>query len=565
MLETWCEHGCEPTRAHHDAVATDRPLYLHHLVFGVFLHATMSRTLAGRLLWFGASAIATASTPPPVAWTIAGSDAGGGAGIQADLKTFHCLGVHGCSAITALTAQNSREVRAVEYPSLEFLRTTLEALRDDLLPSAIKLGMLGSRDIIGEVSAFLTQLAAGDAAIVCDPVMVTTSGARLLDEDAVALLQSDLFPQCDLVTPNLPELEALLGGREIRTAEAVQAAAAELIAHGGCRAVLIKGGHSMEQSMDGKEAAVAQDYWTDGTHSAWLSTPRLDTTHTHGTGCTLSSAIAALLARGFPILDAIVLAKAYVTQGIAEAVQIGGGPGPVAHTRFPAAAGVMPWLTQTAAEGASPPLFARCAPMEMCCVLPVVDTVDLVRDVVANGASHVQLRLKGAKDDEVADQVASAQAACVAHGAKLWVNDHWRAALEAGAYGVHVGQEDLAAMSTDDIRTLASAGLRLGISTHSYAELATALGVRPSYISLGPVFATTSKDVSKWGQQGVARVAHWRQLLPEDTPLVAIGGISLDRAPEVLEAGADGIAVIGAITKAEDRAATLQAWRALWS
>ena len=156
-------------------------------------------------------------------------------------------------------------------------------------------------------------------------------------------------------------------------------------------------------------------------------------------------------------------------------------------------------------------------------------------------------------------------AACTAHGARLWVNDHWEVAMAAGAYGVHVGQEDLEAMGLPAVRKLAESGLRLGISTHSYPELAPALGVRPSYISLGPVYATQSKDVSRWEPQGLERVRHWRQLLPDDTPLVAIGGISLERAPGVLASGAQGIAVIGAITKATDRSAALAAWSTLWA
>lgn len=137
--------------------------------------------------------------------------------------------------------------------------------------------------------------------------------------------------------------------------------------------------------------------------------------------------------------------------------------------------------------------------------------------------------------------------------------------MAVGAYGVHVGQEDLAAMGAGAVRELAQSGARLGVSTHSYAELATALGVRPSYISLGPIFATTSKDVSKWGEQGLERLRHWRCLVPRDTPLVAIGGISLERAPAVLRAGADGIAVISAITHAPDRASAVSEWSAFWA
>lgn len=254
----------------------------------------------------------------PTCWTIAGSDSGGGAGLQADLLTFHDLGVHGCTVPTALTAQSSVEVRRVEYPSTDMLRTTLQTLRDDMPADAIKIGMCGSSAVIAEVAAFLEAIGGDDMHVVLDPVMVSSSGAHLLDEDAVATLTRELFPRCRLVTPNLQEAEALVG-RPLRQPADVERAATELLAM-GCGAVLIKGGHTFDEpSAEG--IAVAQDLFADGTIKCWLSARRLPTSNTHGTGCTLSSAIVALLARGLPLLDAITLAKAYVTQGIAAATQ----------------------------------------------------------------------------------------------------------------------------------------------------------------------------------------------------------------------------------------------------
>lgn len=150
---------------------------------------------------------------PPVVWTIAGSDSGGGAGIQADLHAFKALGAHGCSVITAMTAQNSHEVRRVEYASTEMLHDSICALAEDLPAAAVKLGMLGSKRVIVEVAAFLQQF---NGAVVCDPVMVSTSGARLLDEDAVNALRSLVFPRCSLLTPNLSEAEALVGRKVFR-------------------------------------------------------------------------------------------------------------------------------------------------------------------------------------------------------------------------------------------------------------------------------------------------------------------------------------------------------------
>ena len=500
-----------------------------------------------------------ASRARPVAWSIAGSDSGGGAGLQADLLTFNALGVHGCTAPTALTAQSSVEVRRVEYPSGDMLRATLSTLHDDLPADAIKIGMCGSTDTIVDVAAFLSAQCKG-VDVVCDPVMVSSSGTRLLDEEAVTALTKCLFPCCRLVTPNLPEAEAL-SGRQLRTPAEVEGAAAELLAL-GCAAVLIKGGHASEAP--GGEG-VSQDYFTDGETCCWLSSPRLPTSNTHGSGCTLSSAITALLARGLPLLDAVTLAKAYVSQGIAAAEQVGAGPGPVAHTGWPSSSDAMPHISASAEAGAAATSFAPCDEGEMRCVLPIADSAKLIAEIVSHGVRHVQLRMKDKTTEEISAEVAEAQAACAAQGARLWVNDHWRSAVAAGAYGVHVGQEDLEAMGADALDELCRSGLRLGVSTHSYAELAIALGVRPSYISLGPIYETTSKDVSRWDPQGLERIAHWRSLLPPGMPLVAIGGISLERAPGVLEAGADGIAVIGAITKASDRAHAIAQWHAVWS
>ena len=345
------------------------------------------------------------------------------------------------------------------------------------------------------MATFLASLPADGPLVVCDPVMVTTSGSRLLDEDATSALTAELFPHCRLITPNLVEAEALVG-RRLRTPTDVERAAAELLAAGRCTAVLIKGGHTAAAAEDGgpmAAAGVVQDYFLEGSAMAeglcaggwWLSGERIASDETHGTGCTLSSAIAALLARRLPLLDALVLAKAYVAQGIRAAVRLGGGPGPVAHTRWPYQPESMPWLSREALDGAVRPEFARCTGDAARGLLPVVDSASLVARVVACGVKDVQLRLKGRAHDEIAAEVHAAQAACEAHGARLWVNDHWRVAVAHGAYGVHVGQEDLAAMAIEDVHALASSGTRLGISTHSYAELAIALAVRPSYISLG--------------------------------------------------------------------------------
>jgi hydroxymethylpyrimidine/phosphomethylpyrimidine kinase len=255
--------------------------------------------------------------------TIAGSDSGGGAGIQADLKTFSALGVYGASVITALTAQNTRAVTAIHDVPPTFVTAQLDAVFDDIEFAAVKIGMLSSPAIIEVVTDGLRRHEARN--IVVDPVMVAKSGDRLLRADAVAALRERLLPLATLITPNLPEAAVLLDLDEAPD-EAGMIEAAARLRQLGPRAVLLKGGH-----LD--RTAESIDVLNDGAEPVTLAAPRIATTNTHGTGCTLSSAIAALLARGLPLRAAVTEAKAYVTAAIsaADRLTVGHGRGPVHH------------------------------------------------------------------------------------------------------------------------------------------------------------------------------------------------------------------------------------------
>ena len=258
----------------------------------------------------------------PIALTIAGSDSSGGAGIQADLKTFSALGVYGASVLTALTAQNTRGVQGVEPVRPEFVVAQIASVMDDLDVRAIKTGMLANSAIVSAVAAALARVPA--IPVVVDPVMVATSGDRLLTPDAIAAYKNELFPRAMLVTPNLPEAAALLGaGIAMSEDEAVGQARA--IAAFGSRAVLVKGGHG--------QGATAVDILVSGDAVVRLAAPRIETPHTHGTGCTLSAAIAALLARGEALETAVRRAKDYVSAAIAAGRElgVGHGSGPVDH------------------------------------------------------------------------------------------------------------------------------------------------------------------------------------------------------------------------------------------
>ncbi|WP_326494117.1 bifunctional hydroxymethylpyrimidine kinase/phosphomethylpyrimidine kinase [Ensifer sp. SL37] len=256
-----------------------------------------------------------------IAVTIAGSDSGGGAGVQADLKTFSALGVYGASVITAVTAQNTRGVSAVEDISPTVVTAQIDAVFSDLAVGAVKIGMVSRRETIGVIAAGLKRY---DRLAVIDPVMVATSGGHLMRPDAIATLKEELLPLALVLTPNLPEA-ALLTGRAIAETEAEIARQAETLLKLGARSVLMKGGHAK-----GKDAI---DVLFSGADVLHLSRPRIETRNDHGTGCTLSAAIAAGLAKGRPIEDAVVAAKAYLHDALvaADRLTIGQGRGPVHH------------------------------------------------------------------------------------------------------------------------------------------------------------------------------------------------------------------------------------------
>ena len=250
--------------------------------------------------------------------TIAGSDSGGGAGIQADLKTFSALGVYGASTLTAITAQNTVAVTAVHELPTDVIAAQIDAVITDIGVDAVKTGMLSSVAIVEVVAQELKRH--GIINLVVDPVMVAKSGDALLRREAVDSLRTRLLPLAAVVTPNIPEAETLTG-REIVSDEDMRRAAEEIVAM-GARAVVVKGGHR-----DGP----ATDLYYDGSRFQEFSAPRFDTVNTHGTGCTFASAVAAGLAQGKDVIDAVAQAKEYVTGAIRNSYPLGQGHGPVHH------------------------------------------------------------------------------------------------------------------------------------------------------------------------------------------------------------------------------------------
>ncbi len=252
------------------------------------------------------------------ALTIAGSDCSGGAGIQADLKTMTMNGVYAMSAITALTAQNTTGVRAIQESTPAFLKEQIDAVFEDIYPDAVKIGMVSSSELIHVIAERLKFYKAKN--IVVDPVMVATSGSSLMKSDAVNSLIEELFPIASLITPNIPEAQ-VISGLTIESKEDMTKAAKKIWDEHHC-AVLLKGGHSVNDAND--------LLYADG-EAVWFEGKRIDNPNTHGTGCTLSSAVAANLAKGFTLNESVKRAKAYISDALSDMLDLGEGSGPMNH------------------------------------------------------------------------------------------------------------------------------------------------------------------------------------------------------------------------------------------
>jgi hydroxymethylpyrimidine kinase / phosphomethylpyrimidine kinase / thiamine-phosphate diphosphorylase len=484
-----------------------------------------------------------------IVWTIAGSDSGGGAGIQADLKTFNGLGVYGASVITAITAQNTLGVTKIESVSGEAIKAQIEALHADLPAKVVKTGMLYSTACLQVVGDFFRS---NDVYVVCDPVMVATSGDALIEPAFIETLKTKVLPYVNLLTPNLEEAHKLLGWPQDKLSgdvdQYVSTLASELLRLGP-KSVLVKGA--------GGDDRFNQDYWSDGQKRIWLTALTQKTRHTHGTGCTLASAIAASIALGYAEEDALVISKAYVNQGLRSAPGLGGGQGPMAHLAWPENPEDLPWISKTSHEGRNRPQFKDCG-QEPLGFYPIVDSIEWIERLLPLGVKTIQLRIKNLTTERLEDEISKATRLCEQQNCRLFINDYWQLAIKHGAYGVHLGYEDL---QNADINAISQAGIRLGLSTHRYSEVATALYLRPSYIAIGPIFSTTTKVVNTL-PQGVAALKRWRRSLKY--PLVAIGGIALENAKEIKEAGANGIAVVSDIVKATNLNRRVESWLELF-
>ncbi|OIQ83626.1 thiamine-phosphate synthase [mine drainage metagenome] len=485
-------------------------------------------------------------TSAPLLLTLAGHDPTGGAGLTTDLAAWQAMGCKGASMCTALTVQNAQGVRQVVPTAVPVLRAALAAFTAEAQPVAVKVGMLGDADVAAEVASFCAAFT--DGPVVWDPVLAASAGGvPLLQAGAGAL--AAMARAATVITPNRVEAAQLLGLPAWSDGGAMPqdwlaAMRAQWLGQGRIQAVVLKGGHA--------QGAHSVDWLVTRDGAQAFAVPRL--AHgAHGTGCLYGAVLAAMLAQGWSVADAVVEAQWRTHAGIAQAWRAEPEARPLVNPAATLNSGSFP---QRLAPGSLPqaeaPAFAPLtAPPGFYPILPDADWALRVLDW---GARTLQLRIKDLQGAALRADIARVAEAARQAGAQLFVNDHWREALDAGAYGVHLGQEDLLLA---DLAALRAAGMRLGVSTHTPGEMARAHALGPSYIALGPVYPTTLK-VMPYRPLGLPRLADWAARCSPRYPTVAIGGISLERAPGVMAAGADGYAVVSAVTQAADPQAAVR-------
>lgn len=488
----------------------------------------------------------------PVVWSIAGSDSGGGAGVQADLRAFDTFDVHGCTAVAAITAQNSVAVERVQPVATELLDAQLAALASDLPPRAVKTGLLGSVENLRCVAGWIDRLRRDRAvALVVDPVWRASTGAELGSSALREALLRELLPRATAITPNRAEAAWLLGWDAAALAEpAMVVRAAQALRALGPRAVLITGGDA--------GGGHSLDWITTPEAHGWLALPRVDTPHHHGSGCVYAASMAAALALGFCTADSAVIAKMATTHALRHATPAGRGAGIVRPRRgFGLQPELLPALRDAPPAPPRDPASGYAALTDRRLGLyAVVDSAAWVERVLAAGVRTVQLRIKAGPREHLSQEILRSVTAARRVQAQLFINDHWQLALEHGAYGVHLGQDDLAGADMDALRR---AGLRVGLSTHSYWEVCRAHAWAPSYIACGPIHATVTKDMP-WRPQGAGNLAYWCRVLR--VPVVAIAGMDAARSEEAVRCGAAGVAVLRGIVQASDPARTIQSLQA---
>jgi len=494
-------------------------------------------------------------------WTIGGSDSSAGAGIQADIQVINGLWAEqdkpaqACSILTTITAQNSHSVSDLLALPIDILEQQWDQLLSDMPPAVIKVSLLANPEQVAWLATKLSDWPADLAKplVIYDPVAVASSGDALTAEPVLAAVKQHWLAHVDLLTPNTAEVLALTGIALLSSADMPRAL--DCLQALGVGSVLFKGGHTGTLIDIEQSDQRVLDVWMNGDATRICSSPKLNSKQGHGTGCSLASALAALLAQGYALEDSLAIAHAYIQQGLKHALSHGRGPGPVRHLGWPQRWQDMPATYNSFAELAQPELqFARC-PQQLG-LYPVVDSIAWLQRLLKAGVRTLQLRIKDLPVATAEPLVQQAVALGRQFHARLFINDYWQLALKHDAYGVHLGQEDL---ELADLQQIASSGVRLGVSTHGYFEMLRAANLNPSYLALGHIYPTTTKQMPST-PQGLVKLTQQAQLLRDRVPTVAIGGIDWQRAQLVQQSGVGSIAVVRAITQATEVTQTLNGW-----
>jgi hydroxymethylpyrimidine kinase/phosphomethylpyrimidine kinase/thiamine-phosphate diphosphorylase len=513
----------------------------------------------------------------PIIWTISGSDCSGGAGIAADIKTGHGLGVEVCTLITANTVQNSNELVSINPVSIDILQQQVAVLINDKPPAVIKIGLLAELAQVLWLSTTLQALKLKwpQLIVVYDPVGQASVGGKFNTLSVAEL--TPLLKRVDVLTPNINEA-VFLTNASLHTQTdplSIETLAKSLYQKFAINSIIIKGGHSNNSDHCDDYCyhqlnQIKQDNQqkTQLSITYQLSSPRLNTQYSHGGGCSFASAIGSFLAKSYLVRDAFTLAKAFINQGLAATVPLSSEQkhndyGAFQPLGWPKKFDIFPTVVddynqQNLGLSTFESLNLDDGKLGL---YPVINSVYWLKRLLPLGLNIIQLRVKNLADDQLEKVIIEAINLAKNYGTRLFINDYWQLAIKHGAYGVHIGQEDL---HQADLGAIQQAGLRLGISTHGCYEFLLAQQLQPSYLAIGAIFPTKTKDMT--GQvQGVENLRQLLMLRLEEKmpsiPVVAIGGINVKRAPAVLATSVDSIAVVTAITEAEnpeDAVTTLQ-------
>ena len=484
---------------------------------------------------------------------VGGTDPTSGAGIHLDNQVLQKLGLHGFFVVSAITAQNSHGVALCSAVTGARFDQQLDCIESEFIPRVIKAGLICDS---GQAQSVCSLKDRFDCPLIWDPVMMSSSGGAMAAVETVRKVIKQAGNRITLLTPNISEAQ-ILADMEIGCCDDMAAASLRIL-ESGVSNLLIKGGH-LDGIAFGGAANECYDYFSNGNESFWLASPRTKQgVSVRGTGCALATAIAGAVALGHDLKDAVVLSRSVVGRNIQHHYQLGTmqfqacQPWPADYRQLPKLRYGNPQKTELT--------FARCD-TDRLGIYPVVDSANWVRRLVESGVRTIQLRIKDASERHIEAEVIDAVESANQAGARLFVNDHWQLAIRHNAYGVHLGQEDI---QHADLNRIARSGLRLGVSTHSHWEMAAAIDLDPSYIAIGPIYETTSK-VMPFAPQGPGMVRYWVRFLDGQWPLVAIGGIDLERARTLKSTGVGSVAMISAITQGKSGKQAITELLDLWS